>query len=158
MKQEIFDDFKIIFKTSFDDVNIKCVKFDKLYNICDIYCKIKGVGLQSVFFTYNGNSFSEDDYLKTIEKIANEDSKREKLIIILVNHIPKQVNIVFSYLDKKKEENLDIEEYIKTKYSEFLSENQINRDNAILKYKDNIVDTELTINQFINKYGIDVGD
>ena len=158
MKQEIFDDYKIIFKTSQEEVEIKCVKYEKLANIFEIYCKIQNIDFKSVVFIYNGKTFCKDDYPKTIEQIANVVSKSEKLINILVEQTPKDVNLVFCYLGKEKKENVYIDDTIESKFYKFLLDNEINRDNAILKYKDNIVNTELTINQFINKYTIDIGD
>ena len=60
MKPEIFDDFTIRFQTCFDVVDIKCVKFEKLSYMCEVYCQIKNIDFNSVIFIFNGTKLSED--------------------------------------------------------------------------------------------------
>lgn len=158
MKEDTCNYIKIIFISTIEEVAFNCHINDKLCDLFDIFCQIKKINLNSVFFIYNGKSLSKYDNLKTIGQIVNEYSKRDKLINILVNNIPKQVNIVFSYLNLLNEENVDVGDCVGYLFNNFLSKNNINRNSVILKYKDNIVDTDLTINQFINKYSIDIGD
>ena len=66
--------------------------------------------------------------------------------------------MVFCYLNELNKEKVDIDENISSVFYKFLFKNQMNKDNVILKYKDNNVYTELTINQFITKYKIDISD
>ena len=149
-------EIELKFLLSQEEVVIKCVRNEKLINMVDVYCQIKNIKKDSIFFLYNGNRIN--DFNMTIEELGNTQSKKDNKIEILVEHLPKSVLIVFSHLNDLYKKEKDIEENISSVFYDYLREKKIDRNNVILRYGDQVVDPNQTINQFITKYNINLSE
>lgn len=157
MKEEVSEDIKLEFKLDNQDSEIiNCNIKEKFKNMFNVYCRIKKIEENSVFILYGGETINNSE--KTLDAIANKESKNDKNIIFLVYHKPNSVLITFSHLNDSYKEKTNIEENLERVFSDCLSKNKIDRKNVILRYNNHIVDSNLTINQFITKYNINLGN
>ena len=157
MSEEEYNETKLSFILDNQEKNIiKCHIKDRLINMLEVYCQIKNIKKESIYILYNGNCI--DNYDITIDKLANKDSKQAGEVILLVNHKPNSVIIKFLHSGDLYEEKVDIEKDINSVLSNYLTEKNIDKNNIVLKYNDDIIEAEQTINQFITKYKIMIGN
>ena len=156
MKEEVSEDIKLKFELNQETDIINCHIKEKLKNMFNVYCRIKKIEENSVYILYDGKTINNFEY--TLDKIANKISKEIKEISFLVIHRPKSVIITFSHLNDSYKEKTNIEENLERVFSDYLSKNKIDRKNVILRYNNQIVDSKMTINQFITKHNINLGN
>ena len=155
MKKEESDYIKLTFILDNQQKTvIKCHIKEKLLYMFEVFCKIEKINLDSVFLLYNGNNITNLDL--TIDELANKISKRDNEVKILVCHRRNSVLIVFTHLNDIYAQKIDIENNIDLIFSKYLFEKKIDKNNVILRYKNQIIDSEQTINQFISKNKINL--
>ena len=155
MKKEESDYIKLTFILDNQQKTvIKCHIKEKLLYMFEVFCKIEKINLDSVFLLYNGNNITNLDL--TIDELANKISKRDNEVKILVCHRPNSVLIVFTHLNDIYAQKIDIENNIDLIFSKYLFEKKIDKNSVILRYKNQIIDSEQTINQFISKNKINL--
>ena len=152
MEVESLDEITLLFSLNQDVEEIKCHIKERLINMIKVYCKIKRLELDSVFFLYGGSQITNLEI--TLDKLANRVSIANKEIKILVYYIPKSAKIIFSHSNNLYEKIKDTEENIESILSEYLIENSIDRNQVIFKYNNNIVYPDQTLSQFINRHAI----
>ena len=157
MSEEEYNEIKLLFILDNQEENvIKCHIKDRLINMLEVYCQIKNIKIDSIYILYNGECIH--NYNITLDKLANKDSKQVGQMILLVNHKPNSVIIKFLHSGNSYEEKADIEKDIYSVLSNYLTENKIDKSNIVLKYNDDIIEGDQTINQFITKYKIIIGN
>ena len=155
MAEKKFDEIELIFKLiNGEEEVIKCNKKEKFSNMLDVYCRIKNIKLDSVYFTYNARIIDNKEI--TIDELANQQSKSDKKVVILVDNMPESVLIVFYHSGDLYKEKIDIEKKINDIFSNYLEKKNIDKDKVILKYKGSIIEPNQTINQFITKNNIEL--
>ena len=152
------DYIKLNFKLDYnqEETIIKCHIKEKLCYMLEVFCKIKNINSDSVFLLYNGTQII--NYNLTIDKLANKISIIDKEAKILVYHKSNFVLIVLRHLNDIYKEKKDYEEKIDSVLLDYLDKNNISRNSVILRYKGHYIDSNQTINQFISRNKIDIGN
>ena len=89
--------------------------------------------------------------------MANKDNKFTNLINLSVDYKLSTVDIIISHSnDKLYQEKKTIDINLSSIFSEFLTKSNLDKNDVILKYNKDIIDTNQTILQFMNKYNINL--
>ena len=141
------DDTKIAyFLEENNTIKIPCKKDDKIKSISEKYEQLTKCNHKSIIYKYKGQELD-------LEKTFDDYNIKEKDIFINVNK-KTLMYIIFAYLNIKYTIECYKEDKIEDICSDFSSKNKIDKKKLIFKYKDNIVDQNQTLNQFLNNNNI----
>ena len=125
---------------------IKCKRNDKIENIIKKYENNAKLNNKSIIYKYKGISLDLEksfDYSSKLEKDFFKNVYKKNLIYI-----------IFIYLNIKYTIKCYKEDKIEDIFSDFASKNNISKNKIIFKYKDNLIEQNQTLNQFINNNNI----
>ena len=151
MAEKNSDEIELSFKLNQQEDIIKCHIKEKLINMFEAYCNFKNINKEYVYLLYSGDIIDQKKLKITLDELANNQSKSDKKISILMQHMPKSVFIVFSHLKDLYKIEQDIGMTIDKSFSAYLQEKKIPKNNVILKYRNHLVNPYHTINQFITE-------
>ena len=155
IKIEVIDaDIKLIFNFNQDEDQFECNRKDPINKILSIYCKMKHIELNSVYFLIDGEKVS--DYEKTFETLAK--NKENKELIFLVYKYPKTVFIYFSFLNSIDREEQDAQDKFENIFYEYASKKNINKKKLIFKYNNFPVDESQTIDEFLRQKIVNINE
>ena len=141
------DDSKnIYFLEEKNTIKIPCKKDDKIKSISEKYERLAKFNHKSIIYKYKGKELD-------LEKTFDDYNIKEKDIFINVNK-KTLIYIIFAYLNIKYTIECYKEDKIEDICSDFASKYKIDKKKVIFKYKDNIVEKNQTLNQFLNNNNI----
>ena len=125
--------------------SIHCHKKDKIKNMFEVFCKIKQIDLNSVYFLCGG------DQIKNQEQTFEQLGKKTNVFSFIVVPLPKKVWIIFSHSKDVDKEEKDGEDRFDDIFSDYARKKKININKLMFKYKGNEIDLTKTktINEFL---------
>ena len=125
--------------------SIHCHIKDKIKNMFEVFCKIKQIDLNSVYFLCGG------DQIKNQEQTFEQLGKKTNVFSFIVVPLPKKVWIIFSHSKDVDKEEKDGEDRFDDIFSDYARKKKININKLMFKYKGNEIDLTKTktINEFL---------
>ena len=147
-KSQINEDSKInvYFLEPKNTKRITCKRKDKIKNICEKYEMQTQSKSKSLIYKLNGIELNLEKSFDYYEKINND---------IFIHVFSKTLIIIlFAYLNVLYNVECYKEDKIEDICSNFASKNNINEKKVIFKYKDNLIDKNKTLNNFLKENNI----
>ena len=147
-KSQINEDSKInvYFLEPKNTKRITCKRKDKIKNICEQYEMQTQFKSNSLIYKLNGIELDLEKSFDYYEKINND---------IFIHVFSKELIIIlFAYLNVLYNVECYKEDKIEDICSNFASKNNINEKKVIFKYKDNLIDKNKTLNNFLKENNI----
>ena len=154
MVQNECNEMKITFIFDAQEYNtFKCNVNEKLINIFENYSNKLGKKLDSLYFLFNGEKI--DDFQKTIYEIANEESKKNMEMKILVYQKSESIsdddstiNVYFLEEENSKKITCKRNEKIKNIIDKYENQTNLNNKSVIYKYNGMALDSEKTFDNY----------
>ena len=150
--KEINEEITLKFSYNGNENSFKCHKKEKIKNIFILYCQIKQIEIDSVYFLYGGDKIN--DFEQTFEQLGN--NKKDNYFSFIVNSYPKSVLIKFIHSNDIDIDERDAGDQFEDIFSDYASRKNINKNKLKFKYKDNEIDPRITIDEFIKKDNINI--
>ena len=92
---------------------IHCHIKEKIENMFEVFCKIKQIDLNSVYFLY------DDKQIENKEQTFEQLGKKTNIFSFIVVHLPKKVWIIFSHSNDVDKEEKDGEDRFEDIFSDY---------------------------------------
>ena len=127
---------------------IKCKRKDKIKDICNNYEIQTNFKSNSIVYKYKGVELDLEKTFDSYDSINNDFFIKVSSKTIIY--------IIFVYLGVLYNVECYKEDKIEDICSDFASKNNINKKKVMFKYKDNLIEQNKTLNQFLNENNLNI--